>query len=253
MIKYIFIIFLVINFSLDAREIGETEITTEEGIEVYQDEKYYLLKKNVKIDSDSFTLLGDLIKIFFSEDMYDIQNIDAQGNVELTSQNYGINAKGINLNFNVSTEEIIIKGLNSELITQDSEMYSDGEIFVNNKSGKFIILGKNSKLINEDIYIKGNYIDGIFINSDNNKNIKNLNVEDNNLSYIKTETTEMYAKNITYSKANSIIELHDNVKIIRDGEIIEGDYGRLNTITNSYKVQSKDKNKVKVIIKQNNE
>ena len=32
-----------------AREEGETEITTEEGIEVFQNEKYYLLKKNVKI------------------------------------------------------------------------------------------------------------------------------------------------------------------------------------------------------------
>ena len=32
-----------------ARDVGQTEITTEDGIEVFQDEKYYLLKKNVEI------------------------------------------------------------------------------------------------------------------------------------------------------------------------------------------------------------
>ena len=55
--------FIILSNSLFAREIGETEITAEEGIEVFQDEKYYLLKKNVKIESDNFTLIGDTVKI----------------------------------------------------------------------------------------------------------------------------------------------------------------------------------------------
>jgi len=49
MIKLIiFTILIFITFNpINARNIGETEITTEDGIEVFQDEKYYLLKKNV--------------------------------------------------------------------------------------------------------------------------------------------------------------------------------------------------------------
>ena len=47
LLKIILIFFIV--FNLSAREIGETEITTEDGIEVYQNEKYYLLKKNVRL------------------------------------------------------------------------------------------------------------------------------------------------------------------------------------------------------------
>ena len=43
MIKLL-IIFCLISTILSAREIGQTDITTEEGIEVYQKEKYYLLK-----------------------------------------------------------------------------------------------------------------------------------------------------------------------------------------------------------------
>ena len=45
----IILILLIFFSSLQARELGQTEITTEEGIEVYQKEKYYLLKKNVEI------------------------------------------------------------------------------------------------------------------------------------------------------------------------------------------------------------
>ena len=39
--KKLLIIFFLLTNQMHAREIGETEITTEEGIEVYQKEKYY--------------------------------------------------------------------------------------------------------------------------------------------------------------------------------------------------------------------
>ena len=42
------IIIFIFSESVLALEKGETEITTEDGIEVFQNEKYYLLKKNVK-------------------------------------------------------------------------------------------------------------------------------------------------------------------------------------------------------------
>ena len=50
MIKYIIFYILIVtnyNFAL-GRNAGETEITTEDGIEVFQEEKYYLLKKMLK-------------------------------------------------------------------------------------------------------------------------------------------------------------------------------------------------------------
>ena len=41
------IIFLNYKYAI-GRNIGETEITTEDGIEVFQEEKYYLLKKKCR-------------------------------------------------------------------------------------------------------------------------------------------------------------------------------------------------------------
>tara|TARA_B100000575_G_scaffold91405_1_gene72679 strand:+ start:925 stop:1689 length:765 start_codon:yes stop_codon:yes gene_type:complete len=244
----IIVLLLITHNSSFSRNIGETEITTEEGIEVFQNEKYYLLKKNVKIESDSFNLTGDLIKIFFEKDLYDIKIIDAVGNVKMVSDSYKLKASGENLEFIVDNEEISIKGLNSKLITEDTDMYSDGTIIVNNLTGDFLIEGQNSSLLAEDIFIEGEYIEGNFSTNNENKEINLLNVLDEKIAYIKTDDTEMYSNIINYDKKTSLIELENNVKIIRGGETITGDYGTLDTATNSYKVKSKESKKVKVII-----
>ena len=47
--KNIIIILIFFSFQAVGRESGQIEITTDEGIEVFNQEKYYLLKKNVKI------------------------------------------------------------------------------------------------------------------------------------------------------------------------------------------------------------
>ena len=71
MIKIIFsfLIIIIVSWNLFGRNVGETEITTEEGIEVFQNEKFYLLKKNVQIVSDTFSLSGDNVKFMFNKDL----------------------------------------------------------------------------------------------------------------------------------------------------------------------------------------
>ncbi len=248
--KVIIIIF-IFSSSVIGREIGQTEITTEEGIEVFQNEKYYLLKKNVMIESDNFSLSADNVKINFDEDMYDIVQIDAKGKVNFDSITFSSKGSGENLNLKVKLEEIKVQGVDSILSTDNIEMFSDGYIKVNNISGKFSIQGQNSKLINKEIYIEGEGIDGTFSNKNNEKEITLLYVSDSDLSYVKNNSAEMYAKKINFSNETSIIELIDEVTIIRDGEKITGDYGTIDTKNNSYKIKSNDKTKVKAIIKNN--
>ena len=234
-----------------AREEGETEITTEEGIEVFQNEKYYLLKKNVKIKSDSLILNADDVKINFNENLYDITELYAKGNVSFDSQEYQMNGVGNILEFEVKSQKLKLEGDDSELITQDVEMYSDGIIKVNNLNGKFSLNGLNSKLVSENILIKAKSIDGIFSDISNSKQINLLNVVDEKISYIKNNDIEMYAKKINYNSDTSIIELIDEVTIIRNEERITGDYGTLDTTNNSYKIKSNNQNKVRVLIENN--
>ncbi len=247
-----FIIISLISFSLCSREIGETEITTEDGIEVFQDEKFYLLKKNVKIESDNFTLSADDVKIDFDKSLYDITNLYAKGEVDFFSKEFGISSNGDILNFRVKIEKLRVEGQGSELLTKDVEMFSDGFIEVNNQNGDFLLKGLNSKLINESIVIIANSIDGSFVDKDDKKEITFLKVIDEKISYVKNNDTEMYAKKINFDYDTSIIELIDDVIIIRNEEKITGDYGTLDTRNNSYKIKSNNQNKVKVII-QNNE
>ena len=246
------LIFFVSKINI-ARESGETEITTDEGIEVFQNEKYYLLKKNVKIESDNFTLYGDIIKIFFDKDLYDIKIIDAVGKVKLNSKRNNLIASGEKLLYSVEKEEIYIKGLKSKLSNKDTDMFSDGEIMVNNFNGKFKLKGENSKLKSQNILIEGRNIDGIFSTINEVNDIEKLDVYDENIAYILTDNTEMYANIVNYNKNTSLIELENNVKIIRDGETVTGDYGTMDTNSNSYKVKSKESKKVKVIILETDE
>ena len=132
-------------------------------------------------------------------------------------------------------------------------MLSDGRIEVNNKDGSFVLTGPNSSMSSEDINITGENIDGQFSTIDENREVIKLNVKDEKISNIKTTDVDMYANKVVYNKKNSIIELFENVKVIRGNEIITGDYGTLDTDTNSYKVKSNNSNKVKVIITENNE
>ena len=91
--KFLFIFSYIVFFTSVslARQFGETEITTEDGIEVFQNEKFYLLKKNVNIQSDSFNLVADNVKINFVDNLYDITKLEAEENVKFNSIEFGLN------------------------------------------------------------------------------------------------------------------------------------------------------------------
>ena len=251
-----FLIYLLLTFfivkNIVAREVGETEIITEDGIEVFQEEKYYLLKKNVKITSDTFVLSGNNVKIFFNKNLYDIIRIEAKDDVTFKSDNYNLQCISQNLKFDLEKEEILLEGVKSELFIEDIKMFSDGKIIVNNSNGNFELLGENSKLLNEEIIIKANSIDGIFTNNKEERKIEFIDIFDENISFVKSNETEML-QHIQFDNKSSMIKLDQNVKIIRKIEVITGDYGSLDRKLNSYKIKSKTNKKVKVIISNQDE
>ena len=254
--KYLIIQFflLIVLFTASyAREVGQTEITTEDGIEVFQDEKYYLLKKNVEIKSDEFDLNGQIVKMYFENDLYDIKKILASKQVTFFSDEFMIKGSGENVEFNLNDETILVHGKNSKLYLEETEMFSDGKINVNNSKSSFLIEGLNSKLVSENIYIVGKIINGNFKVIEGKREIENLFVEDNDRLNIKTDDIIMFSKKAVYKEKDSTIELFDDVEVIRGNEIITGDYGILDTKKNSYKVKTKNSKKVKAVILNANE
>ncbi len=248
--KNIIIILIFFSFQAAGRESGQTEITTEEGIEVFNQEKYYLLKKNVKIISDEYELSADLVKAYFNKDLYDIIRIFSDGNVILNSSK-GIKASGEKIDFNIINEDMEIFGKNSLFTNNEINMTSDEEIKINNITGNFLINGPNSRLKSNKIDITGYLIKGKFTQIENVNEVEFLDVQDKTQINIKTETLDMYALSAKYDKKNNIIELFDNVKILRDNESISGNYAKINTLTESYKVTSKKSEKVRALLKKN--
>ena len=254
-IKLIIIAGFIISYSINgfSRGIGETEITTDDGIEVFQNEKYYLLKKNVIISSDDFKITSDNVKANFEIDLYDITSLETKGNSSLNAIKYGISGKGDEILINIKSEEITVIGKNSLLNLQETKMSSDGSIKVNNLLGAFELKGANSNLKNDSLDIYGEYISGIFVELDGKKQLKKLEVEDKNLLKIYTEDLEMSSQKAVYDDETNIFELFTKVKIVKGQEIISGDYGYFDTVKNSYKVKSDETSKVKVTIKNTNE
>ena len=250
--KYIITILLFFSFHTIGRESGQTEITTDDGIEVFNKEKYYLLKTNVKIISDEYELSADLVKAYFNKDLYDVTRIFSDGNVTLISSK-GIKASGEKIDFDIINEDLQIFGKNSLFTNNEIIMTSDEEIIINNITGNFLINGPDSRLKSDTIDITGYLIKGKFSQIENINEVELLYVEDEKQINIKTETLDMYALSADYDKKINIIELFDNVKIFRDNESILGDYAKINTLTESYKVTSKKSEKVKVLLNKTNE
>ena len=234
------------------REQGQTEITTEEGIEVFQKEKYYLLKKNVLIESDEFILSADLVKAFFEKDLYDIQKIESEGNVNFTSSK-GYNGVGEKLDFSMKNNLINIFGNNALLNMENLIMKSNKYIMIDDSKGKFKLEGSISELTTDNMNIIGSSIDGSYQEINGINEINNLIVKSDEITEITTDKLKMFSSKAVYSKKDNIIELFDNVKVIRNNEIIVGDYAKINTLNESYKVSSKESKKVKVLIDNTNE
>ena len=250
--KKIFFLIIFLSFSVMGREQGQTEITTEEGIEVFQKEKYYLLKKNVLIESDEFILSADLVKAFFEKDLYDIQKIESEGNVNFTSSK-GYNGVGERLDFSMKNNIMNIFGNNALLNMDNLIMKSDNYIMIDDTKGKFKLEGNISELTTDTMNIIGSSINGSYEEINEINEINNLIVKSDKITEITTDTLKMFSSKAVYSKKDNIIELFDNVKVIRNNEIIIGDYAKINTLNESYKVSSKESNKVKVLIGNTNE
>ena len=165
----------------------------------------------------------------------------------------GLLARGEIINFSTKNEDISVLGLESSLIYKNIQMFSDESIYVNNISGKFKLKGKRSELKTENINIFGFVIDGIYALIDDINEVQSLFVEDENEVNIITDKLNMFSKKAKYNKKENVIELFENVRVIRNNELITGDYAKVNTLNESYKIISNNKNKVKALISNSNE
>ena len=148
----------------------------------------------------------------------------------------------------VKNNLVNIAGNNALLNMENLIMKSDNYIMIDDSNGKFKLEGNISELTTDNMNIVGSYIDGSYQEINEVNEINNLIVKSNKITEITTDTLKMFSSKAVYSKKDNIIELFDNVKVIRNNEVIIGDYAKINTLDESYKVTSNKSKKVKVLI-----
>ena len=201
------------------------------------------------VSSDTFILKANLVKAFFEKDLYDIIRFEAEKNVFFESKNNDMFATGEFLTYETDRKLIYVQGNNSVVKINSINMLSNDFIEIIHSSGLFKLQGEGSHLYDDEISIIGAKINGSYKNNEDIITVQKLAVEDKNISKIKTENIEMYAKNALYEINNDTIELFENVKVIRGKETVIGDYALINLSDESYYVKTNDSNKkVKIFV-----
>ena len=214
----IFFIFLIKALNAEQIDNDTTVITTDGGINVYQDEKYYDLNKNVKIKSKNFSLKADNVIAHYNKDFYDLTKIIATGG--------------------------------AEIITSEGSEIKGNKVIYDINSGNFSIFG-NGIFIIDELRIEGEDIQGIITEIDKVKYIEKIEAKDSKKVFIKNKDMKSYSKSAIYLKETGVLELFDEVKIIKGQEVTTGDYANINLETNSYSIKSIN-NKVQLLISSDN-
>ena len=208
----IFIVFYFTKILTFAK--SPTVITADDGIEVFQIEKYYNVSKNVDLKSEDFDLKADNLKAYYDKDFYDLIKI-------------------------IATGDVVIKTNEGSIIRGEKVIYEIPD-------QKFDIMGSGN-FVNESLTIIGEKIIGSFFKVNDETVVKNVEAEDPQTVFIQNKEMKSYSKSAIYSKENEVLELFDNVKIIKGQEITTGDYANINILTNNYTIKSVD-NKVQLLI-----
>ena len=104
----------------------------------------------------------------------------------------------------------------------------------------------NGKLIVKSAEIKGEIKE-----LNNKKYVNNVEAKDKNRVYIENQSMKSYSKSAVYNYDDDLLELFDEVKIMKDKEVTIGDYASINMTTNDYSIKSIN-NKVQLLISSEN-
>ena len=216
--KILLLLFLIDSISTGLRSNENnnysTKITTDGGITLYQNDKYYELVDNVIINSTNFDLNADNVIAYYKVDLYDLIKIIATGKAKIK--------------------------------TSDGAIISGDKIIYEIENGNFKIEG-NGLFKNDKLTVKSKDIKGEIEEINNKKYIKNVEAKDDKKVYIQNQDMESYSKSAVYSKSNDLLELFDEVKIMKGKEITTGDYATINIKTNDYSIKSIN-NKVQLLL-----
>ncbi len=211
------------------------EITADESLEWHRTELYFKANKNVKAVQGATTLFSDILKAKYRDSKdggMDVYTILASGNVKIISaQSKVYGDKAI---YNIDKGFAVITGNNLRLVSDGQVVTARDKFQYWVSAGRLEALG-NAKAVRLGDTLEADKIVTIFNEDKHGKRtLKTLEAFGNVV--ITTPDEVLTSERAIYNAATDIAELHENVKITRGPNILEGNRAQVNLKTNISKI-----------------
>ena len=244
MIKILFYICLVFCF-YSSNGLAQTkpnpdrkkplEITADDSLEWHRNELYFKANKNVRAIQGETKLFSDILiaKYRDSENSgMEIYTIKADGNVQIIlSQSKAYGDKAI---YNIDKGFAIMRGNNLRLVSKDQTITARDKFRYWVNEGRLEAIG-NAKAVRLGDTLEANKIIAIFKENKQGKRVlKTLEALGNVV--ITTPNEVLTGERAIYQATTNIAEIHENVKITRGLNVLEGSSAQVNLATNVSKI-----------------
>ncbi len=211
------------------------EITADDSLEWHRNELYFKAKKNVRASQGQTTLISDVITAKYRDNKdggMKIYMIQANGNVEIISQQS--KAYGDKATYDIDKGYAVMTGNNLRLISDDQNVTARDKFKYWVSAQKLEAIGA-AKAVRLGDTLEADKIIAIFTKDTQGKqSLKTLEAIGNVV--ITTPEEVLTGEKATYDSKTNIAQLHENVKITRGPNIIEGVRAQVNLETNISKI-----------------
>ncbi len=243
-IRYLFLIFITICFCIPELRAQNgfnpdskkpLVITADGSLEWHRNDFYFKANKNVKAAQGGTVLFSDVLvaKYDNSKDgSINISTIKADGHVKIKSAQS--TAYGDHAVYSISKGYAVMKGKNLRLISKDQTVTARDKFQYWVNEGRLEAIG-NAVAVRDGDKLEADKIIATFVQDNKGKRVLKT-LEALGSVVITTPDEVLTGNRAIYQADSNIAQLHENVKITRGLNVLEGERAQVNLVTNISKI-----------------
>lgn len=210
------------------------EITADDSLEWHRTKMYFKARKNVHAVQGGTTLISDVLTAKYRDggEGMDIHTLQADGHVQIISAQS--KAYGDHATYKVDKGYAVMTGRNLRLISDGQTVTARDKFQYWVNSGRLEAIGQAVAVRLGDKLEADKLIATFTEDKTGKRTLKTLEAIGNVI--ITTPTEILTGELAIYQAATNIAEIHNNVKILRGPNVLEGDRAQVNLDTNVSKI-----------------
>ncbi|PCI54878.1 MAG: ostA-like family protein [Alphaproteobacteria bacterium] len=210
------------------------EITADDSLEWHRTKLYFKARKNVRAVQGGTTLISDMLTARYREggEGMDIHTLQADGHVQIISAQS--KAYGDHATYKVDKGYAVMTGQNLRLISDGQSVTARDKFQYWVNSGRLEAIGHAVAVRLGDKLEADKLIATFTEDKTGKRTLKTLEAIGHVV--ITTPTEILTGELAIYQAATNIAEIHNNVKIMRGPNVLQGDRAQVNLETNVSKI-----------------